>query len=70
MTRPLDVRTAADIEAVVSQDDIRSDGTLNPQARAFLEKLLAHTVHDFSTQTHGTKADIEISIEMKKVVKR
>lgn len=70
MTRQLDVRTEAAIEAVVSQDDIRSDGTLNPQSRAFLEKLLVHTVNDFSTMTHNAKADIEISIEMKKVVKR
>lgn len=70
MTQQLAVRTEAGIEAVVSQDDIRGDGTLNPQSRAFLEKLLVHTVNDFSTMTHKAKADIEISIEMKKVVKR
>lgn len=55
------IETRQERWAAISQEDIRRDGTLTPQARDFLSRLLPSLVHDYTIQTRP-RGDVRIDI--------
>lgn len=55
------IKTRQKRHAIVSAADIRDNGTLTPEAREFLGKVLPNVAHEFTVATRP-RGDVRITI--------